>query len=74
MDSADAPRRIDQISSHGTRVHCEPGRDRPFVVVASERMDDDPAWREVLSGELLHVGHSLKLETELVADRPSPHL
>jgi len=64
---------LEQTSSHGTRVHCEHGRDRPLVVVASERMDDDPAWREVRSGELLHVGPSLELETEILFDGPPPH-
>jgi len=57
---------LDQISSHGTRVQSEHARDRPLVVVASERMDDDPAWREVRSGELLHVGPSLELGSELL--------
>jgi glutamine amidotransferase len=33
-------------------------------------MDDDPAWREVRSGELLHVGPSLKLESEMLFDGP----
>jgi glutamine amidotransferase len=61
---------LEQTSSHGTRVHSEPARDRAVVVVASEQMDDDPAWREVRSGELLHVGPSLKLESEMLFDGP----
>lgn len=64
---------LEQTSSHGTRVHSEHGRNRALVVVASERMDEDPAWREVRSGELLHVGPSLKVETELLFDGPPPH-
>lgn len=32
---------------------------RPAVVVASERMDDDPGWRLLAPGELLHVGADL---------------
>lgn len=63
---------LEQTSSHGTRVHSEHGRHRALVVVASERMDKDPAWREVSSGELLHVGPSLELESELVFDGPPP--
>jgi predicted glutamine amidotransferase len=55
---------LEQHSSEGTRVRCEPARDRPVVVVASERLDEDPGWREVRSGELLHVGPSLKVETQ----------
>jgi glutamine amidotransferase len=64
---------LEQTSSHRTRVHCEPARDRPLVVIASERMDDDPAWREVRSGELLHVSPSLELETEFVFEGVPPH-
>ena len=33
---------------------------RPAVVVASERMDEDPGWRELRSGELLHVDGELR--------------
>lgn len=32
---------------------------RPAVIVASERMDDDPSWRLLAPGELLHVGVDL---------------
>jgi len=58
--------RLEQISSHGTRVVSDEGRDRPVVVIASERMDDDPGWRELGSGELVHVGRSLVVESEMV--------
>jgi predicted glutamine amidotransferase len=64
--------RLDQTSSHGTRVESDDGRDHRLVVVASERMDDDPGWREVASGELLHVGPSLDVESELLFDGPPP--
>jgi len=60
---------LDGTSSLGTRVHSEHARDRPVVVVASERLDEDPGWREVHSGELVHVGPSLELETALLVDR-----
>jgi glutamine amidotransferase len=33
--------------------------ERPSVVVASERMDDDPGWRLLQAGELLQVGRDL---------------
>ena len=65
---------LDQTSSSGTRVHSEHGRDHPLVVIASERMDDSPHWRAVRSGELLHVGPSLALESELLLDGPPEHL
>lgn len=43
-------------------------RSRPSVLVASEPMDDDPRWRPLDSGELLHVGADLGIETS----RPFP--
>lgn len=57
---------LEQRSEHGTRIQTEHGRDHPLVVVASERLDEDPEWREVRSGELLHVGPSLELESEML--------
>jgi predicted glutamine amidotransferase len=44
-------------------VHSAHARERPMVIVASERMDDD-AWREIRSGELVHVDASLRLTSE----------
>jgi len=70
---ATAPRELQQSSSHGTRVHSGDASDRPVVVVASERMDDDEAWREVASGELIHVDASLTLTTERLLSGPPPH-
>jgi predicted glutamine amidotransferase len=61
-----------QTSAHGTRVESADAGRHPIVVVASERMDQDSGWREVASGELLHVGPSLGLESELLFDgRPA---
>lgn len=59
-------RALDQTSSHGTRVHSEDARERPTVIVASERMDDDDGWRELASGELIHVDGALGVATESV--------
>jgi predicted glutamine amidotransferase len=64
---------LDQSSSHGTRVTSEHARDRPIVVVASERLDDDAGWREIYSGELLHVGAGLDLQSETLLEEPPPH-
>jgi predicted glutamine amidotransferase len=68
----EAPRPLEQTSSQGTRVHCEHTRDRPLVIIASERMDDDRDWREVPSGELVHVDASLRLTTERLFDSAPP--
>jgi predicted glutamine amidotransferase len=49
-------------SSHlGSRVHCQEGAERPLVVVASEPMDGDPAWRPFSSGELVHITNELEV-------------
>ena len=48
--------------------------DRPAVVVATERMDDDPGWRPLASGELLHVGADLRLTARQILDGPPAHL
>ncbi|MBV8941452.1 MAG: class II glutamine amidotransferase [Solirubrobacterales bacterium] len=45
----------------------------PAVVVASERMDEDPAWRELQSGELLHVDPELRVTVTRLLERPPTH-
>ena len=66
---ADAPAlALEQSSSLGARVHSEEARDRPTVVVASERLDQDPGWRELRSGELLHVAPSLRVDSVRAID------
>jgi glutamine amidotransferase len=36
-------------------------------------MDEDPAWRELRSGELLHVEADLRTTVERVIDGPPAH-
>jgi glutamine amidotransferase len=36
---------------------------QPSVVIASEKIDDDPAWRLLDTGELLHIGPSLRISS-----------
>jgi glutamine amidotransferase len=55
-------------------VHSEFGLECPLVVIASERMDASPDWREVRSGELLHVGASLEVESEMILEGPPAHM
>jgi predicted glutamine amidotransferase len=57
----------------GTRVHSEHGTHRPMVVVASETMDDDPGWRALASGELLHVASDLSVTSTVVLPDPPAH-
>ena len=57
---------LDARSSLGTRIHCAPADTRPTVVVATEVMDDDPGWRPLRSGELLHVDPQLGAESTVL--------
>jgi glutamine amidotransferase len=43
---------------------------RTAVVVASEPMDDDPAWRLMAPGELLHVDRRLQVDSTLALPDP----
>ena len=54
----------------GRRVHCDDARERPLVVIASERMDDDPGWRLLDCGELLHVTPTLAVNSQRILDTP----
>ena len=66
---------LDEHGSHGEiSVLMEAAREQPVVVVASERMDDDPRWRELQPGELLRVGPDLDLSLDLVVDHPPAKL
>ncbi|WP_306187874.1 class II glutamine amidotransferase [Streptomyces sp. MK5] len=67
-------RHLDHSGSHGRmRVHSAPLADRPAVVVASERMDDNPDWRLMEPGELLHVGADLRTTRRVVLPDPPAH-
>jgi predicted glutamine amidotransferase len=46
---------------------------RPAVVVATEPMDDDPGWRQLGSGQLLHVDPQLRVTVTTIVDRPPAH-
>jgi glutamine amidotransferase len=67
-------RHLEHASARGTiRVRSGHLASRPAVVVATERMDEDPGWREMESGELLHVNGSLKVTRERVLTDPPAH-
>jgi predicted glutamine amidotransferase len=61
---------LEHSSSLGSRVRSEHGANRPLVVVASERMDDDPRWRALRPGELLHVDHALRVSSRTILHGP----
>jgi predicted glutamine amidotransferase len=64
---------LDHASSLGSRVHCAEGAGRRLVVLASERMDSDPNWRALDSGELVHVSHSLDVSRRVLLSEPPAH-
>jgi predicted glutamine amidotransferase len=64
---------LEHASSLGSRVRSRDGLDRLLVVVASERMDADPAWRQLDSGELLHVDDALRVSSKRILDGPPAH-
>lgn len=64
-------RHLDHASAAGTvRVRSADLAALPAVVVASERMDEDPGWRSLDPGELLHVGADQQVTSRVVLDAP----
>jgi predicted glutamine amidotransferase len=61
-------------SSLGTRVHSREAAERAVVVLASEPMDEDPGWRALESGELLHVGPELEVSSAIVLPGAPAHM
>ncbi len=47
---------------------------QPSVVIASERMDDDPGWRLLDPGELLHVSSALEIQSSAPFPARPAHL
>ncbi|MFH8223177.1 class II glutamine amidotransferase [Streptomyces sp. NPDC018057] len=67
-------RRLDHSGTRGRmRVHSADLAGLPAAVVASERMDDDPGWRLMAPGELLHVGPDLATTAHIVLPDPPAH-
>ncbi len=56
------PRPMDARTSR-IRSRSDHLASRPSVVVASEAMNDDPGWRLLDAGELVHVGPGLTIES-----------
>jgi predicted glutamine amidotransferase len=58
------------------RIHAtsEQLESHPSVVFATERMDDDPGWSLLDSGELVHVDAGLQITRSVVLPDPPKHL
>ncbi len=62
---------LDHASARGSvRVRSGALATRRSVVIATERMDEDRAWRELQPGELVHVDADLELHTQIAVDHP----
>jgi predicted glutamine amidotransferase len=67
-------RHLDAASAAGrVRVRSAQLARRPAVIVASEPMDEDPAWRALEPGELIHVMPTLDVESRIVLDGAPAH-
>jgi len=68
-------RHLEHASAAGTmRVRSGDLAAVNAVVVASERMDEDPHWRLLASGELLHVGPDLTVTSTIALPEAPAHL
>jgi hypothetical protein len=45
----------------------------PLVVIASERISDEPGWEEIQPGELVHVGPDLEVDRAMIVSGPPAH-
>jgi predicted glutamine amidotransferase len=65
-------RRHFDAGSESGRIRVRSGAlaDSPPVIFASERMDEDPGWTDLESGELVHVDRDLRVTRWIAIDRP----
>jgi predicted glutamine amidotransferase len=67
-------RHLDAASAAGrVRVRSARLATQPSVIVASEPMDEDPGWRLLEPGELVHVGPTLTVGSTIALDGPPTH-
>jgi glutamine amidotransferase len=64
--------RLEHTSTAAGRIHVRCGdlAEAPAVIFATEPMDDDPGWRLLEPGELVHVDAGLNIESRVVLDGP----
>ena len=65
---------LHHVSSHGTQIHSDHAAEHDTVVVATELLDQDPGWRALSSGELVHVTPALEVVRRTVVHEPPAHL
>ena len=70
-DPCPVSRELEAASSRGAlHVSSPEAAGHPAVVIASERMDDSPAWRLLEPGELLRIGRDLRIESSVALPDP----
>jgi predicted glutamine amidotransferase len=71
---ASGHRHLEHASARGSiRVRSGDMATRRAVVVATEPMDEDPGWRNLGSGDLMHADEDLNVEISAVLKRPPEH-
>ncbi len=65
-----APRLEHASPARTVHVRSDDLADTAAVVIASEQMDEDPAWRPLRSGELLHVDGALRVTSQIAIEHP----
>ncbi|MFE3187513.1 class II glutamine amidotransferase [Nocardia sp. NPDC059240] len=73
VGGAAGDRSLDHATGTGIHTRSEALAEHPAVVIASERMDDDPGWRPLASGELLHVTGQQQVRSGIVLNSPPRH-
>lgn len=65
---------LDEADAAGTlRMRSDDGAVASLVVIASERISDEPGWEEIHPGELVHVGPDLGVDRERIVSAPPAH-
>ena len=77
-ESNDGSLRVDfdlrlKLEFHGSRITSDDAIGAPLVVVATERMDADPGWRMLASGELIHVDGDLRVHRRRILEGEPAH-
>jgi glutamine amidotransferase len=68
-------RNLQQCGTHGRiRVHSANLANVPALVIASEPMDEDPNWRLMKPGELIHAAPDLTVTRHLILPDPPTHM
>lgn len=66
--------RLDHTSTTGRIcVSCGDLAEAPAVIFATEPMDDDPGWRNLAPGELVHVDAGLNVTSAIALPDPPAH-